>query len=93
MRLVVFLGLIVAVACHADWPQFRGNPQLTGVTTANPPKNPRVLWTYEGGDAIESSAAIVGGVVYVGVGNGEVHSSGLPDRQAEVEVQGGGCDR
>ena len=72
MRLVVIFGLSLAVACHAEWPQFRGNPQLTGVTTANPPKNPRVLWTYEGGDAIESSAAIVGGVVYVGVGNGEV---------------------
>ena len=70
MRLVVFLA--IAVACRADWVQFRGNPELTGVTTATPPKAPRVLWTYETGDAVESSAAIVGGVVYVGVGTGEV---------------------
>jgi outer membrane protein assembly factor BamB len=31
-----------------------------------------VLWTYEAGDAIESSAAIANGTVYVGVGSGEV---------------------
>ncbi|HYI94433.1 MAG TPA: PQQ-binding-like beta-propeller repeat protein [Bryobacteraceae bacterium] len=70
MRLVILLS--IAFACHADWVQFRGNPELTGVTTATPPKAPRVLWTYETGDAVESSAAIVGGVVYVGVGTGEV---------------------
>lgn len=70
MRLVALL--CVAGSCFADWPQFRGGPQLTGSTTANPPKTPRVLWTYEAGEAVESSAAIVNGVVYVGVGSGEV---------------------
>lgn len=70
MRLVIFLA--IAFACRADWLQFRGNPELTGVTTANPPKAPRLLWTYETGDAVESSSAIAGGVVYVGVGTGEV---------------------
>ena len=65
MRLVIILA--IAFACKADWLQFRGNPELTGVTTATPPKAPRVLWTYEAGDAVESSAAIAGGVVYIGV--------------------------
>jgi len=70
MRLVILLA--ASICCHADWVQFRGNPQLTGVTTASPGKAPRVSWTYEAGDAVESSAAIAGGAVYVGAGNGEV---------------------
>ena len=48
------------------WPQFRGNPQLTGVTTATLPPTLKLLWTYDAGDSIESSAAIADGAVYVG---------------------------
>src|SRR5262245_65174951 len=54
------------------WPQFRGNPSLTGVTAAKLPDTLRVMWTYDAGEAIESSAAIDGGVVYVGTGAGEL---------------------
>jgi outer membrane protein assembly factor BamB len=70
MRLVILLA--AAISCQADWVQFRGNPQLTGVTNSNPAKTPRVAWTYEAGDAVESSAAIAGGAVYVGAATGEV---------------------
>jgi outer membrane protein assembly factor BamB len=48
------------------WPQFRGNPQLTGVASSRLPATLKLLWTYEAGDSIESSAAIVDGTVYVG---------------------------
>jgi outer membrane protein assembly factor BamB len=54
------------------WPQFRANPGLTGVAAAAPPANLKLLWTYEAGDSIESSAAIADGIVYVGVGNGDL---------------------
>jgi len=70
-RAVVFgLAFVFAVvgclpARAQDWPQFRGNPQLTGVTEAVLPVSLKLLWTYEAGEAIESSAAIVGGSVYV----------------------------
>src|SRR5438132_751347 len=63
--LTVFLlaGLLTA----ADkWPQFRGNPQLTGVTADAVPSTLKPLWTYEAGESIESSAAIADGTVYVG---------------------------
>jgi outer membrane protein assembly factor BamB len=50
----------------AAWPQFRGNPQLTGVAAAPLPATLKLLWTYEAGDSIESSAAIADGAVYVG---------------------------
>ncbi|MPY86885.1 MAG: PQQ-binding-like beta-propeller repeat protein [Luteitalea sp.] len=47
------------------WPQFRGNPQLTGVADELPPTI-ELLWTAEIGESVESSAAIVDGTVYVG---------------------------
>jgi len=50
----------------ADWPQFRANPQLTGVAADPVPAALKLLWTYDAGELIESSAAIFGGTVYVG---------------------------
>ena len=55
-----------------EWRQFRGNPQLTGVAPSAPPLTLTLLWTYDTGDIIESSAAIAGGVVYAGAGNGDL---------------------
>src|SRR5687768_5779468 len=60
------------VAQQTSWPQFRGNPQLTGVadSTLAPPL--KVMWTFDAGGTIESSAAIADGVVYVGSAAGEL---------------------
>lgn len=56
-----------------SWPQFRGNPRLTGVIPgAALPATLKVAWTYEAGDAIESSAAIADGMVFVGTQAGEL---------------------
>jgi eukaryotic-like serine/threonine-protein kinase len=55
-----------------NWSQFRGNAQLTGVSLSSVPRTLRNLWTYEAGDSIESSAAIVGGTVFVGSQKGEL---------------------
>src|SRR5258708_3777548 len=55
-----------------EWPQFRGNPQLTGVSAAALAPNLKLAWTYEAGEAIESSAAIAAGSVYVGVESGDL---------------------
>ncbi|PYV41257.1 MAG: serine/threonine protein kinase [Acidobacteria bacterium] len=55
-----------------DWPQFRGNLQLTGVALSSLPATLKLLWTYEAGDSIESSAAIVDATVYVGSQSGEL---------------------
>ena len=61
-----------AAAAHAEWRQFRGTPRLTGVSASAPPATLKLLWTYEAGEVIESSAAIADGVVYVGGGNGDL---------------------
>src|SRR5204862_179014 len=70
MRLLLLLPLLLSAA--DDWPQFRANPQLTGVTSAAIPATLKLLWTYEAGESIESSAAISSGTVYVGVQPGEL---------------------
>ncbi|HEV8487614.1 MAG TPA: PQQ-binding-like beta-propeller repeat protein [Blastocatellia bacterium] len=54
------------------WLQFRGNHQNTGVSTSPMPATFKLLWTYEAGESIESSAAIYGGTVFVGSQKGEL---------------------
>jgi glucose dehydrogenase len=86
--LVSFAFILSAAAIAAQappaalpdqWVQFRGTPALSGVSDAKLPEKLKVLWTYEAGDAIESSAAIVDGVVYVGSQTGELHAVNLAD--------------
>ena len=73
----LFLILCLAVSVIADetpadnWSQFRGNHSLTGVSNSNVPASLKQLWTYEAGESIESSAAIVGGTVFVGANQGD----------------------
>jgi outer membrane protein assembly factor BamB len=54
----------------ANWSQFRNTPTLTGVAASPLPPTLRLQWTYEAGSAIESSAAVVDGVAYVGTSGG-----------------------
>jgi eukaryotic-like serine/threonine-protein kinase len=61
------------------WPQFRGNPLLTGYSTSRVAGNLRLLWSVEAGESVESSAAVVGGAVYVGTQKGELVSVNLAD--------------
>lgn len=61
-----------AAAAANEWPQFRGNPELTGVTSQAPGPSLNVAWTYEAGESVESSAAIADGAVYVGSQAGEL---------------------
>jgi|SRR5271154_1039000 len=67
---IVFLA---GVLCATDdWPQFRGDPQLTGVAAGVVPTTLKLLWVYEAGDSIISSAAIEDGSVFVGVQSGDL---------------------
>src|ERR1700691_1512367 len=78
----IFLGFLFASGVlHGadDWPQFRGNPSLTGIATSAVPKTLKLLWTFEAGDSIESSAAIVDGTVYVGSQTAELIAVNLAD--------------
>ena len=85
MRLLLSLFLVSAIsaaqtssttstgAAPADaWRQFRGSPRLTGVAGSALPAALKLLWTYDTGDVIDSSAAIADGVVYIGAGSGDL---------------------
>ena len=61
-----------AMAPADAWPQFRGTPTLSGLSAATLPPQLSVAWQWEAGDAIESSAAIAAGTVYVGTRAGEL---------------------
>jgi outer membrane protein assembly factor BamB len=60
-----------------NWSQFRGNQRLTGVSASAVPNDLKLLWTFEAGESIESSAAIVGNTVFVGSQKGELLSLNL----------------
>jgi outer membrane protein assembly factor BamB len=62
-----------SAAAPADaWPQFRGTLGLSWRSASTVPDSLKVLWTWEAGEAIESSAAIANGTVFVGVASGEL---------------------
>ena len=81
--LLILSGFILSFVVQAqdtpanNWSQFRGNHSLTGVSQATVPTTLKQLWTYEAGDSIESSAAIVGGTVFVGSQKGELTALNL----------------
>lgn len=81
------------VATAENWPMFRGNPGLTGLSPAKLPENPKLLWTYKTGGPVLSSAAIVGGRVYVGSDDKMLHCIDAADGHkiwtfpTEAEVQ------
>jgi len=56
-----------------DWPTFRGDAAQSGFLAASElPGKPALLWTFETGSEIISTAAIVDGTVYVGTMDGEL---------------------
>src|SRR5271166_4018157 len=79
MRLLSLFLALCGLALADDWPQFRNNPSLTGVTSSPVPKTLKLLWTFDAGESIESSAAIVDGVVYVGSQSADLIAVSLAD--------------
>ena len=68
--LLYTLTIFIVQYTYADWTSFRGNPQLTGVANSQLPEKLELLWTFKAGDMIESTAAIVENVVYLGALDG-----------------------
>jgi eukaryotic-like serine/threonine-protein kinase len=60
------------LATGPDWPTFRGDAAQSGSAAAKLPPKPELLWTFETDSEVTSTAAIVGGTVYVGTVGGEL---------------------
>ena len=72
--IICALLLLASTVSFGNWASFRGNPQLTGVADSQLPENPQLLWTFQVGDMIESTATVVDGTVYVGALNGTLYA-------------------
>lgn len=76
-----------------SWPVFRGNPQMTGVAGSSLAAEPKLLWAFQAGGDIESTAAIAGGAVYFGAFDSKLYSIDLATGKqnwtytAESEIQ------
>ncbi len=60
-----------------EWPHYRGNPQLHGVSAARLGDRPQLAWRFKTGGDILSSPVITGGVVYVGSTDNAVYAIDL----------------
>ncbi len=63
----------------ADWTYFRGDQELSGVSSAILPDKPKMIWTFKTGEAIESSPVISRGKVIFGCRDGSVYALRLRD--------------
>lgn len=64
-----------------NWAVFRGGELQAGNRKATPVDNPRLLWTFDMGDAVEATAAIVADKVFV---------AGVDGRVCALELDPGG---
>ena len=75
-------SIVACLTGHAlgeEWTTFRGNAQRSGIVDRSPlPTKPVVRWTYRGKDhvspSVDSSPALSGGLVYVGLAEHSVFS-------------------
>lgn len=59
----------------SPWSQYRNGPGHAGVTAdLGPEESPGTLWTFATGNKINSEAAIVDGVAYIGSGDGNLYA-------------------
>ena len=72
--LILVLLLLASHPTLGNWTSFRGDPQLTGVADSELPENPQLLWTFQAGDMIESTAAVVDGTFYIGALDGVLYA-------------------
>jgi eukaryotic-like serine/threonine-protein kinase len=66
LSFVLLLFTSIRAQSTSTWPMFRGSSALTGISLTELPQPLKLRWTFQAKDSIESSAAIVDGVIYVG---------------------------
>ncbi len=62
-----------------SWAMFRGDRNLRGVANGALELPLKLTWTFQAGDAIKSSPAVVGDRVYFGANDGRVYSVSIQD--------------
>ena len=86
----LFLSFSAARMSGADWPQYRGGPVLRGVAAGKLADKLALLWSFKTGGPVKSSAAIVGGNVFVGSDDGFLYSLALATGKTNWAFKTGG---
>jgi outer membrane protein assembly factor BamB len=82
LSLIAFASVTLSVAADTpkpqdprpdDWPSFRGDPLLNGVATTQLPEKLELLWKFDAGEMVTSTAAIANGRVYVASLGGDLY--------------------
>ena len=68
---------------------FAARHALTGISATTIAPAPKLAWAWEGGEAFDSSPAIVDDVVYVGTATGELIAVGLTDGKLRWRYKAG----
>jgi len=72
---IFVFSLVLIPSSDADWNMFRSDLSHDGVGTGNQPLTPTLLWVFNTGSVyIESSPAVVNGVVYIGSNGGNIYA-------------------
>jgi len=88
---ISIVGSATASAGGRDWAMFRGGPELTGWRDVELPGKPDLLWTFDTGGPVVSSAAVSGGRVFVGSKTGKIHALSLSDGKEVWTAATGGA--
>ena len=76
-----------------QWNQFRGNANRTGAYGETEIKQPKVAWEYDTGKVIESSAAVVNDLVYIGGHANRLHAIDRESGKLKWKFDTGGLVR
>ena len=74
--LSIFLAFFTlsSLAAQEDcWGNFRGGPQLQGVSNATIPARPQLLWNFSAGEAIKAAPVTCNGIIVVGTVSGDLY--------------------
>ena len=72
-----------------QWSLFRGNLHQTGVAASSLPDQLKIRWRFRAGDAVEGTAAIADGTVYVGSYDQFLYALDLKTGQPKWKYKGG----
>ena len=74
---VALFGAVGSPPETKQWPQHRGGPDLRGLAAGKLGSKLKLIWTFETGDFLKSSAVVKDGRVFIGADTGKGLLKGL----------------
>jgi hypothetical protein len=73
-RFALAVLVLLPALARADWPVFRGNPEMTGVAKFDHTGELKPAWTFATKGPIDGAPVVLDGVVYVASGDKHVYA-------------------